>query len=480
MINIGKNRELFVDDYLLDVDKTTADRRLNQPVKRESVFDFDAPWESFLTTGYHNIVRKPDGTYLMYYKSWHHGKEPWSDTARGLRHVGVIESKDGLNWTRPSLDINPCFKNSNIVSTDLNYDNFYVFYDTNPNCPENERYKYLCGEWNNGLYGGTSPDGFNFHFHDRATTEGRLLSNAETSCHFDTLNIGFYKDGLYHAFFRGLHRGNDYYPEVHTDEDRTILRDVRHAVSKDFWHWDTIEFLQYDDGYDYEMYTNGIIPYYRAPQILTAIPTRYYARPEWTTSFDRMFNPEGRRAKGRNTALSDSIFMVSRDYVNFHRYNEAFISGGPEGATNWHYGDCYICPEFIETPTAINCFDPELSLYCHEVTADGKDHLFRYSLRIDGFVSMESNRDTKKVVTKPFVFDGDELVLNFATTALGSIYIKIEATDGSKAITSCEIFGDKVDRPIDFIDGAVADLKGKEVVMTMELSEAKVYSFKFN
>ena len=72
MINIGNRRELFVDDHIVDTEKTTVPTVFNKPVKREVAFVHDAEWEKTGTV-YHNIVKKPDGKYLMYYKSTYNG-----------------------------------------------------------------------------------------------------------------------------------------------------------------------------------------------------------------------------------------------------------------------------------------------------------------------------------------------------------------------------------------------------------------------
>ena len=40
-----------------------------------------------------------------------------------------------------------------------------------------------------------------------------------------------------------------------------------------------------------------------------------------------------------------------------------------------------------------------------------------------------------------------------------------------------EIFGDRVDSPIDFENGNIADLKGKTVRLALELCDADIYSF---
>ena len=45
MLNIGNRRECFFDSYLIDEEKTTAERRIHAPQRRETVLVHDAPWE---------------------------------------------------------------------------------------------------------------------------------------------------------------------------------------------------------------------------------------------------------------------------------------------------------------------------------------------------------------------------------------------------------------------------------------------------
>ena len=41
MINIGSRRECFFDTFLIDEGKTTAERRLHKPVRREVLLTMD-------------------------------------------------------------------------------------------------------------------------------------------------------------------------------------------------------------------------------------------------------------------------------------------------------------------------------------------------------------------------------------------------------------------------------------------------------
>ena len=180
-------------------------------------------------------------------------------------------------------------------------------------------------------------------------------------------------------------------------------------------------------------------------------------------------------------ALTDCVFMTSRDGVNFKRYNEAFMMPGAEYEGNWIYGDCYPARGFIQTvpEKGGEGVDKELSMLCAERDKTGCPlNLRRYSLRRDGFVSRHAGEGEKMLVTKPFVFEGEALTVNLSTSAFGYAIFKLETADGKLSTESAEYFGDATDKPIAFRDPTVL-FSGKEVVMTVRLLDADLYSFKF-
>ena len=490
MINIGNRRELFCDNYLIDEEKTTARAVTHKPVKRDVAFVHDAQWE-VQGAAYHNIVITPEGKRYMYYKSMHQDIKPDGADAT-MRRICVIQSDDGLHWSRPELCITPIFgkridaPTNNVISGLYDYyDNMFVFYDTNPNCPEDERFKAIYGEWGSGIFGYVSADGINFKFHPgnnihEIIENSILISGKDSGCYFDSLNTVYYNNdiGKYVAFVRGFHVGDDNYPP---DPDvPEAVRDIRYMESEDFKNWSYPIPFKYNDSYDYQLYANAIAPYYRAPHIFCAMATRYVAWPEWIDSFDKLPNPEERKVRGRGKSMNDAIFMSSRDGKDWFRYGEAILTAGPEHKSNWKYGDCYPCVGFTETPGSNpEGTDPYLSIFCKEDEDGQPTKLYRYSLRLDGFVSRTATLDPQYLVTKPFVYEGKELEINFETSALGYMKFKLRDTDGNE-IYSKEVMGDKVDRIVGFENGTPADLCGKEVVMEIEMSDASIYSFKFN
>ena len=105
--------------------------------------------------------------------------------------------------------------------------------------------------------------------------------------------------------------------------------------------------------------------------------------------------------------------------------------------------------------------------------------LYRYTFRLDGFACYRAPYKGASVATKPFVFDGEELYINFSTSARGYVIVKIEAEDGTSA-TTCELFGDTDRRRVVFEDGKIADFVGKQVTLTFEMRDAKLYSFEIS
>ncbi len=178
--------------------------------------------------------------------------------------------------------------------------------------------------------------------------------------------------------------------------------------------------------------------------------------------------------------------MSSRDGVKFHRWNEAFLRPGIERPDAWHYGQQYIGWHLVETKSSLPQAPNELSLYASESYWHGKGSgLRRYTLRLDGFVSASAGWKGGRLLTRPLLFTGQQLQINFATSAAGSLRIEIQDSSGKTiegfALTDCpEIFGDSVARNVKWNGGSdLSALAGKPVRLLVELKDADLYSFQF-
>ena len=93
-INIGTKRQVFWDEYLVDTEKTSAVARVNRPTEKECCFMFDEK-DEMNSISYPCVVKDEKG-FKMYYQPWGEDLKP---------AVRVIESEDGVHWSKPRLDI---------------------------------------------------------------------------------------------------------------------------------------------------------------------------------------------------------------------------------------------------------------------------------------------------------------------------------------------------------------------------------------
>ena len=90
------------------------------------------------------------------------------------------------------------------------------------------------------------------------------------------------------------------------------------------------------------------------------------------------------------------------------------------------------------------------------------------------------------MITKPLIFEGNELVMNYSTSAAGVVLVEIQALDGNPipgyTLDRCEvIFGDHTDRPVSW-RGRGSDLghlAGKPIRLRLLLDDADLYSLRF-
>ena len=336
VLDLGKGRQVFWDDYLVDNKQTTATLVLNHPVKLEPPFEFNAPWEGNWVS--YPLISKFDDTYRMYYITGTAIDASDLQTDTGRSRVCMIESRDGITWTRPSLGIvdwNGSTDNNIVFSTDEHLvDNFFVFQDENPKCPADEKIKATAmienrqitfAEGRRALWCFTSSDGLHFKkafkMTDSSVPDGGI---------FDSTNVTFWDKTTekYVAFVRGIHDG----PGRGTAGG---LRDVRYMESEDLKTWTKPQVLDFGDSDDVELYTNNVSRYYRAPNIFLGFPTRYTERHWLVKNFDYLGgkeNVEMRKQAAKvfepreGFVITDGLFMTSHDGLNWHKFDEAIFA----------------------------------------------------------------------------------------------------------------------------------------------------------
>jgi len=439
-VDIGSRLELFVDDFLIDELHGDAQQFVHQPKPREVVLVTGEPWEGN-TSAYYSIFRDGD-VYRMYYRASHFDVK--TRKAQHPEFTCYAESRDGIHFTKPKLGLVEWegSKENNIILEGLGTHCFVAFRDENPNCKPEARYKGISRGrpvGKKGLYVFHSADGIRWSLtkNEPVITDG----------YFDSQNLAFWDP--VEKQYAGYHR-------TFTNKVRTIMT----CTSSDFLTWTKPVLLKYPAGTpDQHLYTNAIRPYERAPHIKVGFPTRY--RPS-----DSQVEP---------------IFMSSRDGLNFKRWNKAVI---PPDAPKERDGNRsnYMANALV----SLAGNDRELAVYGSEAYYEGPDsRLRRFTYRVDGFVSVQAGVKGGELISKPLTFQGEQLVLNFATKSGGSVKVELQDENGKAipgfAASNCQpLTGDSIEQTVSWkTSDSVAKLSGKTIRIRFVIQNGDVYSIRF-
>ena len=453
-IDIGSRLELFVDDWLIEKMRG-ADLRLHHPVPREVAITFDREWEG---NGSAYVTLFQDGEiFRMYYR----GSSFDMVTKKGHHQwVCYAESRDGIEWIKPELglfEFNGSKQNS-IMWKGVGKHNFTPFKDTNPACKPEAQYKALAsrypeepgGDERSKLVAFQSPDGI----HWRLMREEPVITKGV----FDSQNVAFW-DSVRNRYV-DFHRG--------------FKEDIRHIMtctSEDFLNWTDPQFVDFGEAPREQLYTNATVAYHRAPHILLAFPKRFV--PERKKIPDHPF-----------PGVSDGVFMSSRDGLHWRLWHDAFIRPGLQRARWWQRNNMTAWG-ILTTKPAIPGLPDELSLYSSEGYCSERNCLRRYSLRMDGFVSVCAPYAGGEFTTRPLLFDGKQLVLNYSTSAAGSVQVEITDAQGKpvpgfELADSAELYGDEIEAAVSWKDGSdVSRLAGRPIRLRFVLKDADLYSVTF-
>ena len=462
--DLGSRLELFVDSFLIDrIEGTTL--TLHHPVDEGRVMPFDKPWEGAFSA-YVTVIKDGD-LYRAYYRGMPEGHK---DGSR-LETTCYAESHDGIHWQKPDLGLFEVYgtRHNNVIlahAAPVTH-NFAPFADTRPGVPAAERYKALGGIAESGLIAWCSPDGIHWKKMQEAPvlTKESLVSGHNNP--FDSQNVAFWSEHeeKYLCYFRTW---------VH--EDGTNYRTVSRAVSDDFIHWSHIEAMDFGNTPREQLYTNQTSPYFRAPHIYISVAARFMPhRQVLTEAQARALQVDPRYFKD----CSDAVLLSSRGGNRYYRtFLEGFVRPGI-GLDNWVSRSNYPARNVVQTGPA------EMSLYLNQDYAQPTAHLHRYSLRLDGFVSVNAPYHGGEMITKPFRFAGDTLFINFSTSAAGYVMVEIQDADGHpypgySAADAREIIGNEIAKAVRWDQGAsVASLQGKTVRLRFIMKDADLYSIRF-
>jgi len=435
---IGSRLELFVDSFLVDGLTGHAERRLHHPTPREVVVKMDKPWEG-PASGYVSLM-EDDEKIRMYYRGW-------ANPEGGKDCTCVTESEDGIHFTRPTVGIFEWegSKDNNIIWQGAGSHNFTPFKDPNPAAPPEQQYKALASAGpKSSLVAFVSADGYRW---EKLREEPVITKGA-----FDSQNLAFWDPvkEVYVEYHRGFRNG---------------FRDIMTSSSPDFVNWTEPVWLDYGEAPPEHLYTNAIAPYFRAPHIYLGFPCRFVP---------------GRKKVSEHgqSGVNDGVLMSSRDGLHFERWIEAFLRPSLDQKT-WTDRNNYIAWGMVPTS------ESEISLYWNEHYRYPSVRMRRGTIRTDGFVSVHAGAEGGELLTRPLVFSGSRLVINYETSAVGSLRFELcdeagKAYEGFSYAESEILYGNEVGHEITWKDEPdVGSLAGQPVRLRVRLRDADLYSFRF-
>ncbi len=444
-IEIGSRLELMVDDFLIE---RMSGIQLHLQTPREMPLA-DSP---LLEAAYATVIKDND-LYRAYYRQMIPGYNGPSEDGNDGEITCYAESHDGIEWLKPDLgiyEINGSHANNVVLHESPFCHNFSPFLDARPDKGRGKRFKAMAGshEKKGGLYAFESEDGIHW-----TKMQDRPVITSEKFA-FDSQNVAFWSvaENCYVCYCRTWLRT----PRTPIGDLRSISR----RTSADFLNWsEPVETNPNLPGED--IYTSQTHPYFRAPHIYIALPTRYMA---------------GRVGEQNTHAMlgsTDILLMTSRaGSTTYARpFKEAFIRPGLDPA-RWKNRANYAALNVVPTSPS------EMTIY-HSKSGH------RHVLRTDGFVSARAGFTKGELLTKVLTFSGKELILNYSTSAAGGMRIEIQDANGAPfsgfRLDDChEIIGDEIERRVDWKQkpdpGA---LQGKPVRLRFVMAECDLYSFRF-
>ncbi|MCX7666857.1 MAG: glycoside hydrolase [Gemmataceae bacterium] len=421
--DIGSRRELFVDQYLIErMNKVTL--KLHEPCPAPPTTQ---PADNL---EYGTVIK--DGDIFRLYTRDGRGAKFDGDTSEVTRYC---ESKDGIHWTKPKLGLYEIdgTKENNVILHEAPFcHNFSPFLDQRLGVPKEERFKALGGTVKTGLFAFVSADGI----HWKKWRDKPVITYTKEYA-FDSQNVAFWSEteGCYVCYFRHF-----------LDKQ---LRSVCRTTSSDFITWTEPVPLKPNFSGEH-LYTTLTHPYFNAPHIYVALPTRFHP------------------SRGEST---DILFMTARGDTPYDRtFRQAFLRPGLDPA-RWGNRSNYAALNVVPTgPT-------EMSIYVSPFR--------RFTLRTDGFASVHAGADAGELLTRLLRFTGNQLIVNYSTSAGGNLRVEIQDETGqpipSFRLEDCvPLVGDSIQQAVRWKDNPdLSRLAGKLVRLRFVLQDGDLYAIQF-
>ena len=469
--------DLLPGKHLLLDNTSVADTyRLRRIVHRPelnpigSVLRAEKSWEGEGVTPLHAVFDDKLGRFRMWYQIHNPKLEEERKALGNSPHGNVgepqpiyccyVESEDGVSWQRPNLGIFPenggknniCFKGHSYAAG-----NTFVY---QPKAAPDLRYLMVNCDWKSvsegGIYIAASPDGIHWNY----INEEPLIFGES-----DTWNCLVYNPEreVFMLYMRAWHSAAIGWEPI--DKGNTRRR-VSYSESKDLKTWSEPQIILAPD----ELDTNDFYG------------LQVFRHADYWLGYLWIYDDDD-----RDTIEIELIY--SQDGVQWSRLpeREKFLQIGTPASPQSHM----IVPAQAPLPVG-----DELWIYYVEHIAphhvgSAQGETFRAILRADGFLSLKANLQWGAMITRPFVVESDEIIIN-ARAPYGEIRFELvepflEATQGDpegKTIpgftqNDCDAFrGDDIHHKLSWRGNSdLNTLLGKRVMLRVALQHAEIFSF---
>lgn len=444
--NIGMRKHLFIDDMLLDTTEGLV-FACNRPTALQKL-DFEP-----LPGSWSPSVVDVDGNVYLYVPD---GYGPSGGITR------LLVSEDGVHFREPSLGIHEYggSTGNNIVFQGTPFCGTF-FSDLNPNVPPDERYKLTAWVPNRGICLYHSPDGIDWRRNET------LLLPLASGCGAET----FYDDQR-GKYLTCIDLKSTWRTEHNPGNGRCAVMGETDEIKK-AWPFTQLD-DPYFEGWPFPVTTGELPVVFEADQngeVLSTRAIKYPWAPDVYLAFVWRYGKDGNGRTDLGVSRDGTNWKFFADGTWYHdlgsiggiRPREAVSIYGiiRRGDELWQYVD-----------------------YGAGVQGEGRRVYARVTQRLDGFVSLDTERRIGTALTKPFIFDGNRLVLNYATED-GYIKCALLDEDGGMipgyALYDCEeMTGESTGQVVSWHGHQdVGSLAGRKVRLKITMKWAKLYSFQF-
>jgi len=490
VLSLGSRKHLFIDDALFErSDHITFSA--HPPLRIDRVIDgIEGQFRKHLT-----VVEDDEGLIRIF----NGGPDDYL-----MVHV----SRDGMHFTEPDTGIYHKGRKNIVIPESAPLGRPII----DPNGPPEHRWKYVSGFEGRGVYLYTSPDGWKWTRHRPAVLSFR--SGSQSSFFYDDqrgVYVGFHRTGfplseggatrrefvmsetadLYHPWL---------VPLLSTAEVLEIAK-TRPLRTPQPWWLDNGPLTPGDFGVelpsvfapDEDLDPPGSGVYVPKADKYAWAPDTYLAFPVMYFDYEEPLQPETRRvlyedkSRGLGSGLVETQMAVSRDGVHWTRFpSPTYLQVGAYDGRSLH--QIYISEGMIRRGDEIWQYFYGQEEYHSPAKRNREGNaVYRAVQRLDGFVSADAPYDREgNIVTRPFTFDGDRLVLNINTGGMGYAQIGFEDEAGRPipgfGVDDCVfINGNFVGHTAEWLGRGtdVTSLAGRTVRMVIRMRGASLYGLQF-